>query len=238
MGDINFHCPFARENTQPAAGLTIIFLDMSKAYFRLFSRAFPVTLAELWRKDAVTMQWRNSPEGYGLLSILLHWLIAAAVFGMFGLGLWMVDLDYYSSWYQTAPDLHKSIGLCLFALMLLRLLWRVLSPPPAPLASHAPRIQLASKAAHWLLYAGLFALMLTGYLISTADGRAISVFGWFEVPASLTSIPDQEDVAGEVHTWLAWALVILAGLHALAALKHHFIDRDTTLTRMLGRTGH
>jgi hypothetical protein len=48
MGDINFHCPFARENTQPAASLTIIFLDMSKAYFRLFSRAFPVTLAELW----------------------------------------------------------------------------------------------------------------------------------------------------------------------------------------------
>lgn len=182
------------------------------------------------------MHWRNSPNAYGLLSIVLHWLVAVCVFGMFGLGLWMVDLDYYSSWYQTAPDLHKSFGLSLLAVMLLRLLWRKLSPPPLPLASHDQRTRRASKAAHWLLYAGLFALMLSGYLISTADGRAISVFGLFAVPASLTSIPDQEDVAGVIHEWLAWALVILAGLHALAALKHHFIDRDITLLRMLGRS--
>jgi len=77
--------------------------------------------------------------------------------------------------------------------------------------------------------------MLSGYLISTADGRPISVFGWFEVPALLTSIPNQEDVAGLVHEYLAWGLVILAGLHGLAALKHHFIDRDPTLLRMFGR---
>jgi len=182
------------------------------------------------------MHWQNSRNAYGLLSIMLHWLVAVCVFGMFGLGLWMVDLDYYSSWYQAAPDLHKSIGLCLLALMVLRLLWRTLSPPPLPLASHDKRTQQASKTAHWLLYAGLFALMLSGYLISTADGRGISVFGLFSVPASLTSIPDQEDIAGVIHEWLAWALVILAGLHALAALKHHFIDRDVTLLRMLGRS--
>lgn len=182
------------------------------------------------------MHWRNSPTGYGLLSIMLHWLVAICVFGMFGLGLWMVDLDYYSSWYQAAPDLHKSIGLCLLAVMLLRLIWRKASPPPLPLTNHNQRTQRASKAAHWLLYIVLFTLMLTGYLISTADGRGISVFGWFEVPASLTSIPDQEDIAGELHEWLAWTLIILAGLHALAALKHHFIDRDRTLLRMLGRS--
>ena len=77
--------------------------------------------------------------------------------------------------------------------------------------------------------------MISGYLISTADGRAISVFGWFEVPATITSIPKQEDVAGLVHQYLAWGLVIFSGVHALAALKHHFIDRDATLNRMLGR---
>ena len=66
------------------------------------------------------------------------------------------------------------------------------------------------------------------YSLWTADGRGIPVFGLFEVPASLTSIPDQEDVAGLVHEYLAWALVIFAGIHALAALKHHFIDRDRT----------
>ena len=72
---------------------------------------------------------------------------------------------------------------------------------------------------------------------TTADGRGIAVFGLFEVPATLTSIPDQADVAGAIHEYLAWALVIFAGLHALAALKHHFIDRDATLVRMFGRTG-
>lgn len=181
------------------------------------------------------MQWRNSSSHYGLVSIFMHWLVAVVVFGLFGLGYWMVGLDYYSSWRQTAPDLHKSIGLVLFAVMLARVLWRLFSPPPASLPNHGRMTRMASKLGHSFLYLGLFVLMISGYLISTADGRGIPVFGLFEVPASLTSIPDQEDVAGLVHEYLAWTLVIFAGIHALAALKHHFIDRDRTLTRMFGR---
>ncbi len=181
------------------------------------------------------MQWRNSSSHYGLVSIFMHWLVAVVVFGLFGLGYWMVGLDYYSSWRQTAPDLHKSIGLVLFAVMLARVLWRWFSPPPASLPNHGRMTRMASKLGHSFLYLGLFVLMISGYLISTADGRGIPVFGLFEVPASLTSIPDQEDVAGLVHEYLACTLVIFAGIHALAALKHHFIDRDRTLTRMLGR---
>ncbi len=181
------------------------------------------------------MQWSNSSSRYGLVSILLHWVVALVVFGLFGLGLWMVGLDYYSSWYRTAPDLHKSIGLTLFALMLLRVLWRLVSPPPLAPSNHGQLTRLASKLGHAALYLGLFVLMLSGYLISTADGRGISVFGLFEIPATLTSIPDQANIAGLVHEYLAWGLVIFAGLHALAALKHHFIDRDATLVRMLGR---
>ena len=76
--------------------------------------------------------------------------------------------------------------------------------------------------------------MVSGYLISTADGRGISFFDWFEVPAFITSIPDQEDLAGDWHIWLTDALVVLGVLHGLAALKHHFIDKDGTLKRMLG----
>ena len=181
------------------------------------------------------MHWRNTTTTYGLLSIGMHWLVALLVFSLFGLGLWMVELDYYSSWRHTAPELHKGFGLCLLALMLLRLLWRFLSPPPAPLSSYSRLTRLGAKLGHGALYLGLFAVMLAGYLISTADGRGISEFGWFEVPASITGIPDQEDVAGAVHLYLAWALVVFASLHGLAALKHHFIDRDTTLLRMLGR---
>ncbi|AJE23209.1 cytochrome b [Azotobacter chroococcum] len=181
------------------------------------------------------MQWRNSPLRFGLVSILLHWAVALTVFGLFGLGLWMGGLDYYSPWYRSAPDIHKSVGILLFLVMLLRLAWRLVSPPPAALPSHGPLTRLGSRAGHALLYLGLFALMISGYLISTADGRPIPVFGWFEVPALLSGLPSQEDLAGEVHELLAWGLVGLAVVHALAALKHHFIDRDATLARMLGR---
>ena len=84
------------------------------------------------------MHWRNTATAYGLLSIGMHWLVALAVFGLFGLGLWMVGLDYYSSWRHTAPALHKGIGLGLFALMLLRLLWRLLGGGLARLRRAAP----------------------------------------------------------------------------------------------------
>jgi cytochrome b561 len=181
------------------------------------------------------MQWRNSSSNYGMVSIAMHWLVAIAVVGLFALGYWMVGLTYYSSWYRTAPDIHKSIGLLLLAVMVLRVTWRFLNSGPAPLASHGQLTRLATKVGHGALYLGLFVVMISGYLISTADGRAISVFDWFEVPALVTSIPSQEDIAGLIHEFMAWGLVIFSGLHALAALKHHFIDRDPTLKRMLGR---
>ena len=181
------------------------------------------------------MQLRNSSSRYGWVSIFMHWGVALAVFGLFALGLWMVGLDYYSTWRKDEPDLHKSIGLTLFAVMLLRVVWRFVSPPPPTLSSYSRLTRLGAKVGHSFLYLSLFAVMIAGYLISTADGAGIAVFGLFEVPALVSGLPDQADVAGVVHLYLAWALVVFAGLHALAALKHHFIDRDATLARMLGR---
>jgi len=181
------------------------------------------------------MQLRNSTSRYGWVSIFMHWGVALVVFGLFALGLWMVGLDYYSTWRKDAPDLHKSIGLELFAVMLLRVLWRLISPPPPTLANYDRLTRIGAKVGHGFLYVSLFAVMIAGYLISTADGVGIPVFGLFEVPALISGLPDQADLAGEIHFYLAWALVIVSGLHALAALKHHFIDRDVTLARMLGR---
>jgi len=89
--------------------------------------------------------------------------------------------------------------------------------------------------AHLLFYFLLLAIMLSGYLISTADNRPIEVFGWFNVPATITSIQNQEDIAGWVHLILASTLIGLASLHAAAAFKHHFIDRDNTLKRIFGK---
>ena len=181
------------------------------------------------------MQLRNTSSRYGAVSVFIHWLVAVAVFGLFALGLWMVGLDYYSPWRKNAPDLHKSIGLALLAVMIIRVVWRWISPPPPPLASYSRATRIGAKLGHGFLYLSLFAVMIAGYLISTADGVGIPVFGLFEVPALISNLPDQADVAGVVHFYLAWAVVIFAVLHGLVALKHHFKDRDATLNRMLGR---
>lgn len=181
-------------------------------------------------------RWSNSEQGWGWLSILLHWLTALVVIGLFVLGSWMADLDYYSSWYRTAPFWHKSIGVLLFGLILLRLLWKWVQVKPAPLPTHAAWERKLASLVHIALYLLLLSACVSGYLISTADGRELSVFDWFALPALVTDVDNLEDRAGEVHEWLTTALVILAGLHALAALKHHFLDRDATLKRMLGFT--
>ncbi len=181
------------------------------------------------------MNWTNSAERYGLVAVLLHWLVALAVAGLFPLGLWMSGLDYYDPWYRQGPDLHKGVGVLLFVVVLIRLGWRLWNPPPGPLENHAP---LEKTAAHWmhrLLYLLLFLIMLSGYLISTADGRPLSVFDWFEVPALVSGFEGQEDLAGKVHFLLAVTLTACVTVHAAGALKHHWIDRDRTLLRMFGR---
>jgi len=180
------------------------------------------------------MQLRNSTERYGLVSVLMHWSVALVVFALFALGLWMVGLDYYNPWRQTAPDLHKSLGIAVFAIMLLRILWILFSPPPPPTPNQSRMLRTASKLGHLLLYVLLFSVLVSGYLISTAEGDGISVFGLFVIPAVLSGIRGQAELAGNIHLYLAITLVSLAVLHGLAALKHHFIDRDATLTRMLG----
>lgn len=180
------------------------------------------------------MRWKNTPTRFGSVSIMLHWLVAIALYGMFALGLWMVTLGYYDSWYHPAPELHKSIGITLFAVMVLRVIWRFISPPPKPLSSYSALTRVSAVAVHLLLYGILFAIFISGYLISTADGKPIEVFGVLSVPATLEGFGEQADLAGDIHLWLAWSVVILSALHGLAALKHHFVDRDSTLKRMLG----
>jgi len=180
------------------------------------------------------MQLINSPERYGAVSLLLHWGVALTVFAMFAVGLWMVGLNYYHPWRQVVPDLHKSIGITLFVIMLLRVLWRFISPPPPPTPNQGWFIRTAAKLGHLALYILLFAVMISGYFISTAEGDGIVVFGMIKVPALISGISGKAELAGTIHLYLAVTLVIMAVLHALAALKHHFIDRDATLVRMLG----
>ena len=181
------------------------------------------------------MQWKNTQTQFGILAITLHWFVALVVITLFGLGLWMTGLDYYDNWYRLAPWWHKSIGASLFFVVIFRFCWRVFTPPPAALPSHKPWEIRIAHVTHYALYLMLFVIMFSGYLISTADGRSIEVFDWFSIPATITSIPEQEDTAGWIHLVVAYCLIGLSLLHAVAALKHHFIDRDSTLKRIFGR---
>lgn len=180
------------------------------------------------------MQWKNTSTRYGHVSLLIHWLVAITVYGMFALGLWMVSLGYYDSWYHQAPEIHKSIGIILFIVMLFRVIWRFISPPPKPLPSYSRVTKISAAIVQILIYILLFSILISGYLISTADGQAINVFDWFSIPAIFTGQAAQANTAGEIHLYLAWSVVLLSVLHALAAFKHHFFDADFTLKRILG----
>lgn len=180
------------------------------------------------------MRLRNTANTYGMISIVLHWLVAVVVISLFVSGLWMVDLGYYDVWYHRAPAIHKSVGVLLLLVMGARLVWRWIGRVPEPEPGARPWEVRLARWVHLLLYVGILAIITAGYLISTAKGDPVNVFDLFSVPATIQGLPRQADVAGAIHYWLAVAVISLAGVHALAAFKHHFIDRDATLLRMLG----
>lgn len=181
------------------------------------------------------MRFANTEQRYGWLSISLHWLTALAVFILFGVGLWMTDMDYSDPWYRTAPHLHKSFGVLLVGLVIMRLAWRWYSPPPAPLAQHRPWEKRLAKSVHGLLYLIMLLMFPAGYLITTAKGQGLEVFNWFEIPSLINGIDNLEDLAAQVHEILAYTLIALVILHALGAVKHHLVDKDSTLKRIFGR---
>jgi cytochrome b561 len=176
---------------------------------------------------------KDSHSGFGLVSIVIHWLSALAIVFMFGLGVYMVGLDYYDPWYHKGPALHVSIGLLLLVVTLVRLLWRAGNPSPQAVPGMGKWQRLAAQGLKIVMLALLLTLLMTGYLINSAEGQGPELFNWVSFPVLLQIDSAQVDIAGTVHRLLAWLLIILAGLHGVAALVHHFVWRDRTLVRML-----
>jgi len=175
---------------------------------------------------------KNSATSYGWVTIALHWSMALLIFFLFGLGLYMVELTYYDAWYKGSLDLHKSLGLISLFALIFRIFWRIINQTPAELAG--PRWEkLSAHYMHLGLYGLMLILMISGYLISTADGRAIAVFELIRVPALPWGIENQEDIVGELHEILAWLLISMVAVHALAAIKHQLINKDNGLGRIL-----
>lgn len=177
------------------------------------------------------MQLKNTEKSYGLVAIILHWSMAIVLIGLFALGFWMVDLDYYSTWYHQAPWIHKSVGVLVIAVLLLRWLWKLKNV--SPIGLDKPLLNKIAHIVHMSFYVLIVLIAISGYLISTAEGDGVSVFDWFEIPALITPFEGQADIAGVIHERLAYLFIGLVVIHALAALKHHFIEHKNTLKRML-----
>lgn len=175
---------------------------------------------------------KSEVKNYNSIARAVHWVSAVVVIAMFAVGLWMVDLSYYSEWYRTAPHWHKSIGILLACLTVFRFIWKHVTASPK--VEGKPYEIVAAKLVHALMYILLITLFASGYLISTEDGRGIDVFNWFTVPGAGALFEHQADISGRVHFYTAWALIIFAAVHAIAAFKHHFINKDNTLRKMIG----
>jgi cytochrome b561 len=178
---------------------------------------------------------KNTRDRYGLVTKLFHWAIAFSILGLIWLGWYMVDLTYYDPWYHKTLSLHRVLGLGVLAAAVCFLLWNRVSPPPA-LPRSIPRAQqLAAAGVHHLLFLMMLLLPVTGYLISTSAGQGIPVYGWFEVPALLAVSEATRDLVIAIHYYCAYGTGVLAALHAAAAFKHQFIERDGVLARMIWR---
>ena len=134
--------------------------------------------------------------------------------------------------YRTAPHWHKSIGILLAGLTLFRIIWKKLTPSPD--IEGKPYEIFVAKIVHFVMYLALIGLFVSGYLISTEDGRSIDVFDWFSVPALGALFENQADLSGDIHFYCAWAIILMAAVHAMAAIKHHMINKDNTLRKMIG----
>lgn len=178
----------------------------------------------------------DQADRYGLVTIVLHWLSALAVFFLFGLGVYMVELSYYDPWYHQGPALHISVGLCLLLATLFRLAWRRGGKHPGPISSHGRGTRLAAGAVKVLLYIGLVTILASGYLVTTAKGQRPELFGLLEFPVLLTLSPKGVDWAGWLHRVASWGLLFVVAGHALAALYHQIIHKDGTLARMVKAT--
>ena len=178
---------------------------------------------------------RNSRTRWGALSQLLHWLTAALIAAQIALGLIGTSLPLGMSKLATLAR-HKSLGITILGLVIIRLAWRTANPTPA-LPTNLKRYERAlARATHAGLYALLIALPLTGWIMSSARGFPVSWFNLVQLPNLVGRSDALYHVMVSVHVTLAVTLCVILGLHIAAAIKHHFVLKDDTLRRMLPGT--
>ena len=175
------------------------------------------------------------PSRYTLVAQLLHWVIAALIVTQFALA-WSAD-DLPLGMHKLALlARHKSFGMTVLMLAILRLLWRFMNPPPPLPAGMSPPERLAARFTHIAFYVLLFAMPITGWLMSSAKNYSVSWFGKFTWPNLIAPNETAFAFFKSTHEYLSDALFAIAVLHILAALKHHFWNKDDVFVRMLPLT--
>ena len=180
------------------------------------------------------MTLHNSDERWGAVSQAFHWLIVVLIVVMAYLGLTMVDLP--NTPHKIAVyTLHKSIGISILALVVLRLGWRLYAGRPRELAGIPSWQSRIASATHVALYVLLFAVPLSGWVVNSSTGFPLHWFNLVNLPPIASKSDALHAVVRPLHEWLFWALITLACVHAAAAIYHHWFQRDATLVRMLPR---
>jgi cytochrome b561 len=178
------------------------------------------------------MQFKNSEVRYGAVTQLLHWAIVALIILQYVLAERAEDLPRGSAKIATLAQ-HKSFGITILMLALIRLVWRWMNPVPKTPTTMPRWQQLTSHVSHYGLYVLLFATPLLGWTMSSARNFPVSWFGVFTLPDLVAPNRSLYEFLNEAHEVSAKLIFVLALIHAAAALKHHFIDKDNVLRRML-----
>lgn len=171
-------------------------------------------------------------ERYNRTAIFLHWLVGLGILGTLGLGLYMVDLPFSPAKLQIY-SWHKWAGMTLLFLAVVRLAWRLSHPAPALPDTMGPLTRLAAHAGHWLLYILMLAIPLSGWLMSSAQGFSVVWFGVLPLPDLVAKNLELGEWLNSIHLILNYTLIATLIGHIGAALHHHFIKKDTVMSRML-----
>lgn len=178
------------------------------------------------------MPTSNGSSRYGGVAQLLHWLVAALIVTQFVLA-WTAD-DLPLGMHKLALlARHKSFGMTVLMLAVVRLLWRFMNPPPRLPEGMTPLERTVAQLTHIVMYVLLFAMPLSGWMMSSAKNYSVSWFGLFTWPNLIGQNEGAFDLLKSTHYWLGNALFCVVALHVLAALKHHFWNKDDVLRRML-----
>jgi cytochrome b561 len=175
---------------------------------------------------------QQQPDRYGVPAQIFHWVIAALIVTQFTLA-WAADDLPLGARKLALLARHKSVGMTVLMLAVLRLAWRLRHPAPPLPAGMKPFERIAARGTHIAFYVLLFAMPLTGWMMSSAKNYSVSWFGLFTWPNLIGKSEPAFGFLKETHDLLSDALFAIAVLHILAALKHHFWDRDDVLVRML-----